>query len=148
MYLLVSDMIMFCTAYGNAYRTTIHSWTLAPANTHTHTHTHTHSCYIDPAIIGNIGRMFFLESSGVQPSHSVWSPPCLRPIFTVGDSQKSLGARSGEYECCVMAGKFVSARNFCTTSDVWLGAETTVPACHLWRRFLRSTLRNLCKNCT
>jgi hypothetical protein len=33
-----------------------------------------------------------------------------------------------------------------TTSDVWLGAETTVPACHLSSRFLRTASHNLCKS--
>ena len=46
----------------------------------------------------------------------------LRPIFRVGNSQKSLGARSGEYGGWEMTGMFFSARNCCTTSDVWLGA--------------------------
>ena len=49
----------------------------------------------------------------------------LRPIFRVGNSQKSLGARSGEYDGWVMKGMLFSAfseRNCCTTSDVWLGA--------------------------
>jgi len=45
-----------------------------------------------------------------------------RPIFRVGNSQKSLGARSGEYGGWVMTGMLFSARNCCTTSDVWLGA--------------------------
>jgi hypothetical protein len=46
----------------------------------------------------------------------------LRPIFRVGNSQKSLGARSGEYGGWMMTGMFFSERNCCTTSDVWLGA--------------------------
>jgi len=44
----------------------------------------------------------------------------LRPIFRVVNSQKSLGARSGEYGGWVMTGMLLSARNRCTTSDVWL----------------------------
>jgi len=46
----------------------------------------------------------------------------LRPIFRLGNSQKSLGVRSGEYGGRVMTGTLFSARNCCTTSDVWLGA--------------------------
>ena len=40
----------------------------------------------------------------------------LRPIFRVGNSQKSLGARSGEYGGWVMTGMLFSARNCCTIS--------------------------------
>jgi len=47
----------------------------------------------------------------------------LRPIFRVGNNQKSLGARSGEYGGWVMTGMLYSARNCCTTSDVWIGAN-------------------------
>jgi len=50
----------------------------------------------------------------------------LRPTFRVGNSQKSLGARSGKYSGWVMIGMLFSARNCCTTSDVWLGALATV----------------------
>jgi hypothetical protein len=46
----------------------------------------------------------------------------LRPIFRVGNSQKSLGVRSGEYGGWVMTGMLSSVRNCYTTSDVWLGA--------------------------
>ena len=47
----------------------------------------------------------------------------LRPIFRIGKSQKSLGARSGDYGGWVMTGMLFSGRNCCTTSDVWLGAN-------------------------
>jgi len=47
----------------------------------------------------------------------------LRPIFRLGNSQKSLGARSGEYGGWVMTRMLFSARNCCTTGDVWLGAN-------------------------
>jgi len=46
----------------------------------------------------------------------------LRPIFRVEKSQKSLGARSGEYDGWVMTGMLFSVRNCGTISDVWLGA--------------------------
>ena len=46
----------------------------------------------------------------------------LRPIFRVGNSQKSLGARSGDYGGWVTTGMLFLVRNCCTTSDVWLGA--------------------------
>jgi len=47
----------------------------------------------------------------------------LRPIFRAGNSQKSLGTRSGGYGGWVMIGMLFSARNCCTTGDVWLGAN-------------------------
>ena len=46
----------------------------------------------------------------------------LRPIFRVVHSQKSLGARSGEYGGRVITGMLLWARNRCTTSAVWLDA--------------------------
>jgi hypothetical protein len=46
----------------------------------------------------------------------------LRPILGVGNSQKSLGARFGEYGAWVMTGKLFCEKNCCTTSGVWLGA--------------------------
>ena len=48
----------------------------------------------------------------------------LRHIFRTGNSRKSLGARSLEYGGWVMTGMLFSARNCCTTSDVWLGASS------------------------
>jgi hypothetical protein len=42
----------------------------------------------------------------------------LGPILRVENSEKSFGARSGEYGGWVMTGKLFSARNCCTTSDV------------------------------
>jgi len=60
--------------------------------------THTHTFSIDPAIVGSTGGRVFLEFSGVRSSHSTSSIVAkrvpLRPIFRVGNSQKSLGARS------------------------------------------------------
>jgi len=47
----------------------------------------------------------------------------LRPVFRVGNSQNSLGARSADYGGWVMTGMLFAARNCCTTSDVWLGAN-------------------------
>jgi hypothetical protein len=44
-----------------------------------------------------------------------------------------------------------SAKNCCTTSDVWLSALSWCRnhcPCHLLHRFLRSVSRNLCKICT
>jgi len=48
----------------------------------------------------------------------------LRNIFRIGNSRKSRGARSREYGGWVMKGMLFSARNCCTTSDVWLGASS------------------------
>ena len=48
----------------------------------------------------------------------------LRHIFRIGNSRKSLGARSREYGGWVMTGMLFSARNCCKTSDVWLGASS------------------------
>ena len=48
----------------------------------------------------------------------------LGPIFRIGNSRKSLGARFREYGGWVMTGMLFSARNCCTTSDVWLGASS------------------------
>jgi hypothetical protein len=59
---------------------------------------------------------FDLMSSMVAKRVPLW------PIFRVGKSQKSLGARFGEYGGWVMTGMLFSARKCCTTSDVWLGA--------------------------
>jgi hypothetical protein len=67
-----------------------------------------------------------LESSAVKPSRSISSMVAkrvsLRPIFRVENSQKSLGARSGEYGGWVMTRMVFSASNSYTTSGVWLGA--------------------------
>jgi len=44
-----------------------------------------------------------------------------------------------------------SARNCCTTGDVWLGALSWYrnhSSCHLPRRFLRTASCNLCKTWT
>ena len=48
----------------------------------------------------------------------------LRPIFRIGNSLKSLGARSRDYGDWVMTGMLFSARNCCTTGDVWFGAPS------------------------
>ena len=42
----------------------------------------------------------------------------LEALFRVENSQKSLGARSGEYGGWVMTGMLFSVRNCCRTSDV------------------------------
>jgi hypothetical protein len=44
-----------------------------------------------------------------------------RKTFRIENGQKSLGARSGEYGS-LMTGMFFSARNWCTTCEVWLAA--------------------------
>ena len=107
---------------------------------HTHTHTHTHTCYIDPAIVGSTGRKVLLESSAVRAFHLMSSMvvKCipLRPIFGVGNSQKSLGARFGEYGGWVMTGMLFSARNCGTTSDVWLGAFAPSQTSLVMQQFL------------
>jgi hypothetical protein len=53
----------------------------------------------------------------------------LRPIFRVGNSQKSLGARSG--------GGWVMTQHTLCGSVCYRDAETSVPACHF-----------LCRTCT
>jgi hypothetical protein len=75
----------------------------------------TDTCSIDPATVWSTGGRLLFESSGVRPPHyfmySIAAKRVpLRPIFRVGNSRKSLGARSGEYGGWVM-----------TTRDVWLG---------------------------
>ena len=85
-------------------------------------HTHTHTCSIDPAIVGTTGERLLSKSSGVRPSHFMPSMVAkrvpLRPIFRVGNSRKSLGARSGEYGGWVMIGMLFSARK---RRDKWQG---------------------------
>jgi hypothetical protein len=70
----------------------------------------------------------------------------LRPIFRAGNSQQSLGARSGEHGGWVMT--VIAAQQAMWGSVRYLDGETTVPACHLLRRYLRTASRNLCKACT
>ena len=68
----------------------------------------------------------------------------LRPIFRVGKTQKSLGARSEEYGGWVMTRTLFSATNCCTTSDVRLGALSWCrnhSPFHLLHRFLRTASR-------
>jgi hypothetical protein len=109
--------------------TRAHAHTHTQTHTHTHAHTHTHTCSIDPAIVGSTGGRLLLESSAVRPSHSLSSMVAkrvpLRPIFRVGNSQKSLGATAGEYGGWVMTGMLFSARNCSRASDVWLGANAS-----------------------
>jgi len=50
----------------------------------------------------------------------------MRPLeahFQSREQPKLLGARSGDYGGWVMTGMLFSARNCCTTDDVWLGAK-------------------------
>jgi hypothetical protein len=70
----------------------------------------------------------------------------LGPISRVGNSQKSLGARSGEYGGWVMTG--TAAQQAMCGSVRYCDAVTIVPAWHLSRRFLRTATRNLCRTCT
>ena len=67
----------------------------------------------------------------------------LRPTFRVGNSEKSLGARSGEYGGWVTTGMLFSASNCYTTSDGWLGALSWCRNHFPWylsRPFLRTAI--------
>ena len=103
-------------------------WQRLPNHLQSRTLAHTQNCCIDPAIVESTGgKAFFgiFRSSAVAfdlMSSMVAKRAPLRPIFRAGKSQKSLGVRSGEYGGWVMTGMLLSARNCCTTSDVWLGA--------------------------
>ena len=74
--------------------------------------THTHTCSTDRAIVGSTGGRLLLESHGFRSSRSVSSMVAkrgpLRLIFKIWNSQKSLGARSGEYGGWVMTTMEVS----------------------------------------
>jgi len=90
----------------------------------THTHLLHRSCHCwkhrrkaSFGIFWNSAVAFHLMSSMVAKRVP------LRPIFRVENTQKSLGARSGEYGGWVMTGMLFLARNCCITSDVWLGAK-------------------------
>jgi hypothetical protein len=96
------------------------------ARTHTHTHTHTHlfhlSCHcwkqwrrVSFGIFHSLAVAFDLLSSIVAKRVP------LRPIFRVWNNQKSFGPGSGEYGDWMLTGMYFSAKNYCTTSDVWLG---------------------------
>jgi hypothetical protein len=86
------------TMYGNVY---LIAFKIEPLSAHAHTHTHI--CSIDPAIVGSTGGRNILESSGVRPlafhfmSSRVANRVSWSFIFRTGSSQKSLGARSGDY---------------------------------------------------
>jgi hypothetical protein len=84
--------------YGDAY---IITFKVGPLNAHT--------CCIKPAIVRSTGRRILLKSSGVRPSHWILVPLCsqngpVSPIFRVGNSKTSLGARSGECGGWVLTG--------------------------------------------
>jgi hypothetical protein len=125
--------------YCNAY---LISFKIGPLRvyTQTHTHTHTHTRYIDRVNVGSSGGRLLLDlrSSTVAfhlMSFIVAKRVPLRLIFRVGNSQRSLGARSGEYGGWMMTGKFFWARNCCTTvicgSVRYRDAETIALAtCH------------------
>jgi hypothetical protein len=78
---------------GNAYVITLN---IGPLRKHIHT------CSVDPAVLDSTGgRLHFgvFRSSAVAfdlMSSTVAIRVPVRPIFRVGKSQKSLGARSGE----------------------------------------------------
>jgi hypothetical protein len=52
--------------------------------TRARTHARTHTCSIDPAIVGSTCGRLLLESSRVQPSHSIWCPPWLQNMSPWG----------------------------------------------------------------
>jgi hypothetical protein len=59
----------------------------------------------------------------------------LRPIFSLGNIQKSLGARSERTVVVWWQESFFLARNCYTTRDLWLGASSWYRnhcPCHLW----------------
>jgi hypothetical protein len=118
--------------YGNAYPIIFTVELLC-------THTHTHTCSIGPATVGSAGRRLLLESSWARPSHSIWCPPRLRNVSSRGPFAEQGTAQSHwerDQEISV-AGWWQQAM---CGSVRYRDAETTVPACHLSRRFL-------CKPC-
>jgi hypothetical protein len=121
--------LWYCTVivdtYGNAYLIT---FKIGPLRASAAPPPPTRS--IDPAIVGSWQHRrkasfgIFRTATvafNLMPSMGGKQVP-LRPIFTVGNSQKALGTRPGECGGCVMTGLPFSARNCCTTSDAWLGA--------------------------
>jgi hypothetical protein len=97
--------------YGNAYLITL---------------ARRHICSINTAIVGNTGgRLFFWTIPEFSCRMVVKCVPS-RPTFRVGNSQKSLEARSWEHGVSVMTEMFSSATNCCTTSVVWFDA---LPLC-------------------
>jgi hypothetical protein len=100
--------------YDNAYLITF-----KVGHLRAHTHLLNKSCHFwkhrrkaSFGIFYSSSVAFHLMSSMVAKS------VLLRPVFRVGNSQKSLGARSGSYGGWVMIGMLYWARNCCTTSDV------------------------------
>jgi hypothetical protein len=110
--------------HGNGYLIT---YKVGLLSSRAHKHTHICNCSIKPAIFGSTSGRFVLESSRVRRGirfdviHGCEMLP-LRTIFRVGNSQKSLGAKSREYGGWVMTGNSYSARDCCTRSDEWLAA--------------------------
>jgi len=86
------------------------------ARAHTHTHTHTHLLHQFCCCWKHRQKASFrifrswAVAFDLMSSMDVKRVP-LMPIFRVGNSQKSLGARSGEYGGWVMTGMLFSARN-------------------------------------
>jgi hypothetical protein len=93
----------------------VQSWTLA------HTHTHTHIFFNNPAVVGSTGGTLLLESAGSDIALDLMSS-------LVAKQRSSQKIARSEIRRLRWLGDD-------TTSDVWLCAETGVPACHLWRCF-------------
>jgi hypothetical protein len=88
---------------------------------YTRARAHTHTLFLSLSLSLPLPLPYSLHRSCHCWKHLPDFGP-LEPNFRVGNSQKSLRARSGEYGGWVMTGMFFSARDGCTTSDVWLGA--------------------------
>jgi hypothetical protein len=96
----------------------------------------THTCSISPTIIGFTGGRLLLDSFGIfrcsAVAFNLTSPMVakyahLRPIFRAGNSQQSLGARSGEHGGWVMT--VIAAQQAMCGSVRYRDAETTA-TCH------------------
>jgi hypothetical protein len=86
----------------------------------------TYHCAVDPSIVGTPDRWLFFgifRGSAFAIPFDVLdgSEPCpLEAHFRVRNTQKSLGAKSGDYGGWVP----FSERDFYTTSDVWFDATS------------------------
>ena len=93
------------------------------ARTHTQTHLFHRSCHCWKHRRKASSGIFRSSAIPIDLMSSMVAKRApLMPIFRVENSQKSLGGRSGECGVWVMTGMLFSAKNCCTTSDVWLGA--------------------------
>jgi hypothetical protein len=129
----------------NGVHTAALSWSSSKQDPCTHTHLLHPSCHCWKRRRKALFIYCFLNflSSAVAfdlMSSMVAKRVPLRLIFEVGNSQTSLGARSGEY------GGWVMTQQAMCGSVRYRDAETTVPACHLSRRFLRFASCNLRKS--